>query len=72
MLFVLLCLSLSLSPSLFLALVCSMAPKSESTPSQNPLCSGAPTSSSSSDPTPSHVRLRDDKARKDFLENFSQ
>jgi len=62
--------SLSLSLSLFLALVYSMAPKRESTPSQNPLGSGAPTSSS--DPTPSHVRLYDDKARKDFTKNFSQ
>ena len=29
-------------------------------------------SSSSADPTPSHVKFRDDKTRKDFLENFSQ
>ena len=29
-------------------------------------------SSSFADPTPSHVRFRDDKTRKDFLENFSQ
>ena len=58
--------SLSLSLSLFLALVCSMAPKCKSTPSQNPLCSGA---SSSFDPTPS-VQFHDDEAQKDFLENF--
>ena len=62
--------SLSLSLSLFLALVCSMAPKRKSTPSQNPLHSGA--STSSSDPTPSHVRFREDKAQKDFSENFSR
>ena len=60
-------LSLSLSLSLSLVLVCSMAPKRKSTPSQNPLRSRA---SSSSNPTPSHVWFRDDKARKDFLENF--
>ena len=53
--------------SLFLALVYSIAPKHKSTPSQNPLCSRA---SSSSNPTPSFVRFRDDKARKDFSENF--
>ncbi|KAK9983387.1 hypothetical protein SO802_032912 [Lithocarpus litseifolius] len=46
-----------------------MAPKRKSTPSQNPLCFGA---SLSSDPTPSHLRFRDEKARKDFSENFSQ
>ena len=65
---VLFCMSLSLSLSL-LALVCSMAPKRKSTPSQNPLRFRA---SSSSDPTPSHVRFRNDKAWKDFLENFCQ
>ena len=62
--------SLSLSLSLFLTLVCTMEPKRKSTPSQNPLHSKA--STSSSDPTPSHVRFHDDKARKDFSENFSQ
>ena len=67
---VLFCSSLSLSLSLFLALVCSMASKRKSTPSHNPLRSGA--STSSSDPTPSHLWFRDDKARKDFSENFSQ
>jgi len=60
---------LRVSLSLFLALVCSMAPKHKSTPSQNPLRSGASTSSYS---TPSHVRFRDDKAHKDFSENFSR
>ena len=47
-----------------------MAPKRKSVPSQNPLRSG--TSTSSSNPTPSYVRFRDEKARKDFLENFSR
>ena len=47
-----------------------MAPKRKSTSSQNLLRSGA--STSSFDPTPSHVWFRDDKARKDFSENFSQ
>ena len=45
-----------------------MAPKRKSTPSQNPLLSGA----SSSDPTPSHVKFRDEKAKLDFSENFSR
>ena len=59
--------SLSLSLSLS-QLVCSMAhKKSKSTPSWNPLCFRA----STSDSTPSHIRFRDEKARKDFLENFS-
>ena len=69
---VLFCVSLSLSPSLFLVLVYSVAPKRKSTPSRNPLCSGTSSSSSPSDPTPSYVRFRDDKAHKDFLENFSR
>ena len=59
-------LSLSLSP--LLVLVCSMPPKCKSTPSQNPLHSGA----FSSNPTPSHVRFRDEKAKPDFKENFAQ
>ena len=59
----------SLSLPLFLfTLVMSMAPKCESTPSQNPLRSGA---SSSFDPTPSHLRFHDEDARKDSSENFS-
>ena len=63
-------LIVSLSLPLFLfALVVSMAPKRKSTLSQNPLCSGA---SSSSNPTPSHIQFRDEDARKDFLENFSR
>ena len=63
------CLSLSLSLSLFLELVYSMTPKRKSTPSQNLLHSGA--STSSFDPTLSHVQFHDDKGRKDFLKNFS-
>ena len=60
-------LSLSLYLSVSLSFVsCSMAPKWKSTSSRNPFHSGA----SSSDSTPSHVRFRDDKARKEFLENF--
>ena len=46
-----------------------MAPKkNKSTPSRNSLHSGT----SSSNPTPSSVWFRDDKARQDFLENFSR
>ena len=56
--------SLFLPLSLFLLLVYSMAPKCKSTPSENPLCSWA--STSSSNPTPSHVRFRNNKAQKDF------
>ena len=44
------------------------APKRKSTPSRNPLRFGT----SSSDPTPLHVRFRDEKAHKDFSENFSK
>ena len=58
---------LFVSVSLFLS-VCIMAPKLKSTPSQNPLCSKA----SSSDPTPSHIQFHDEKACKDFSENFSR
>ena len=46
-----------------------MAPKRKSVLSQNPLRSGA---SSSSDPTPSSVQFRDEKAKSDFFENFSR
>ena len=46
-----------------------MAPKRKSTPAQNPLHSGA---SSSSNPSPSTVRFRDDDAFKAFLESFSR
>ena len=63
-------LIVSLSPSISLSCVsCFMAPKRKSTLSQNPLRFGA---SSSSNPTPSHIQFRDEKARKDFLENFSR
>ena len=56
--------------SLFLfMLVMSMAPKRKSTPNRNPLHSGA---SSSSDPSPSHIRFHDDDAFKAFSENFSR
>ena len=61
--------SLSLSLSLSLCDSLRMAPKRKSTPSRNPLRSGA---SSSSDSTPLHVRLRDEKARQDFSKNFSK
>ena len=61
-----------LSPSLFLALVCFMASKRKSTLSWNLLCSRAFSSFSSLyDPTSSHIRFCDDKALKDFSENFS-
>ena len=67
------CLSLSLSLSLSVSYIsCVMAPKHKSIPSQNPLHSRASSSSSPSDPTPSHVRFRDEKAKSNFLENFSQ
>ena len=45
-----------------------MAPKRKSALSQNPLRSGT----SSSDPTPLHIRFHDKKARQDFSENFSK
>ena len=60
---------LSFSPSLLFTLVMSMAPKRKSTPARNPLCFGA---SSSSNPTLSHIRFRDDDAHKAFSENFSR
>ena len=50
-------------------LVMSMASKRKSASSQNPLQSGA---SFSSNPTPSHIRFRDEDAWKDFSENFSR
>ena len=58
-----------LSPFLLFTLVVSMAPKRKSALSQNPL---HPRTSSSSDPTPSHIRIHDEDARKDFSENFSR
>ena len=60
----------SLSFPLFLfTLVVSMAPKRKSTLSRNPLRSKT---SSSSNPTPSHLRFRNDDAHKAFSENFSR
>ena len=59
---------LSLPLFLFMIVV-SMAPKRKSTPAWNPLYSRA---SSSSDPTLSHIRFRDDDAFKAFSENFSR
>ena len=56
-------------PLFLFTLVVSMAPKRKSTPAQNPLCSGA---SSSSDPSPSNVQFHDDDAFKAFSENFSR
>ena len=46
-----------------------MAPKRKLAPSRNPLRFGA---SSSSDPTPSFVRFRDEDAWKNFSRNFSR
>ena len=65
---VLFCVSLSLS---FCFVSCFMAPKRKSTSSWNLLCFEASSSTSPSDTIPSHVRFRDDKARKDLLKNFS-
>ena len=63
-------LIISLSLPLFLfTLVVSIAPNRKSTPSQNPFRSGT---SSSSDPTLSHLQFRDDDAHKAFSENFSR
>ena len=47
----------------------SITPKHKSTPTRNPFHSGA---SSSSDPTLSHIRFRDDDAFKAFSKNFSR
>ena len=46
-----------------------MAPKRKSTPTHNPLHSGA---SSSPDPTLFHIQFRGDDAFKAFSENFSK
>ena len=65
--YILMCLVLFfvyVSLSLFLSLSCIMEPKRKSVSSQNSLRSGA--STSSSDPTPSSVRFRDEKACKNF------
>ena len=63
------CPSLSLS---FFQLVCFMAPKHKSTPSQNPLRSRATSSSPSADSTPSHVRFCDEKVHTNFSKKFSR
>ena len=63
-------LIVSLSLPLFLfTLVVSMERKRKSTLSWNPLRSGT---SSSFDPTPSHLQFCDDDAHKAFSENFSR
>ena len=62
-------LSFLFLPLFLFTLVVSMAPKHKSTPARNPLHSGA---SSSSDPSPSNVRFRDDDSFKAFSENFSR
>ena len=46
-----------------------MAPKHKSTSSHNPFRSRV---STSSNPTPSHIRFRDEDARKAFSKNFSR
>ena len=61
-------LSLSLPLFSFMLFV-SMAPKRKSASSRNPLRFGA---STSFDPTPSHIRFRDEDACKAFSENFSR
>ena len=55
--------------SILFTLVVSMAPKHKSTPAQNPLHSGA---FSSSDSAPLFLRFHDDDAHKAFSENFSR
>ena len=56
-------------PSLFLVtLVVSMVPKRKSTPTRNPLHSGA---STSSDHAPFSICFRNNDAHKAFMENFS-
>ena len=62
------CSSLFL-PLIMFTLVMSMAPKRKSTLAQNPLHSGA---SSSSDPSPSNIWFHDDDVFKAFLVNFSK
>ena len=56
-------------PFFLFTLVVSITPKRKFTPARNLLRSGA---SSSSDPTLSHIRFRDDDAFKAFSENFSR
>ena len=62
------CSSLFL-PLILFTLVVSIAPKRKSTLAWNSLHSGA---FSSSDPSPSNIRFRDDDAFKAFSENFSR
>ena len=63
----------SLSPSLSVSYVsCVMAPKRKFILSRNPLLSKASFSSSPSNPTPFHIQFHDEKAKSDFLENFSR
>ena len=54
-------------PLNLVTLVVSMAPQHKSTPTRNPFCSGA---STSTDPSPSNVWFLDDDAFKAFSENF--
>ena len=56
-------------PFFLLTLVMSMPPKHKSTPTRNPLRSGA---SSSSNSTPISLWFHNDDAHKAFLENFSR
>ena len=60
------------SPFLFLSLFSflSLAPK-KSIPSKNPISCCSSSSSSSSPFIPDSVRFRDEKAKQDFYENFS-
>ena len=59
---------LFVSFSFFISNSLRMAPKHKSASSRNPLYSGA----SSFDPTPLHIWFHDEKAQKDFSENFSR
>ena len=56
-------------PLVLFTLVVSMTPKRKSSPAQNPLHSGA---SSSSDSAPLSLQFCDDDAHKAFSENFSR
>ena len=61
------CLFLPPPPLSLVYVSCVTAPKRKSAPSRNPLRSGA---STSSNPTPSSIRFRDELAKTDFFENF--
>ena len=65
------CLSLSLPLSLFLTLVVSWHLNVNPFHPGTLFILGASSSSSPSDPTPSHIRFRDEKAKSDFSKNFS-